>query len=242
MTAAAVGTDVLAADAAAFRALPPILEPLPALAWDLSEKAPLSPGGRAGEKIPQNRIVGSDPQEKLAVDAAVVHDAVPLEIDLFGAGRRRHSPSPTEGGDPVGQVMRFGVREIAVSETGPGQTAPHLSVSFDVGEAEDQLFRVGVETLAEGLDSCQKVFGTERIDQDEGIEAPDHPLPAEPFREGLEGRQPFFKPGDLRLQSLPLVVVQGVLQVESHAAAFHLVEALKERSGVFRPEDDGPDF
>lgn len=90
--------------------------------------------------------------------------------------------------------------------------------------------------VAEVPNLFQQVTHGELRGDDERVETPDDPFPADPFRQFTEGLHPLFHAGHVRLEALVVIVVEGELEVVVDAPLVQFVQQRQYRAGVLGPE------
>jgi len=247
--AGVVHSDVLAEDAAAGFALSAVLE-VDASGGDVAEE---SGGGEAAgvEPVDELAVVGKFAFEEAAVDAAVADDAELGEVDVLAACREGDVPA---GGMPGVADLHETVDELAAlpdgglggEDVGGGEAcglfqklAADFAVVADVDEAEDEPGGQSPQPVADVPDARQEVARGGGGCEDERVEAPDHSPWAEERGEPGKGGYAAVERGDVWLEALGGVVVEGELEVVVYAAAVELGEVGDDGLGVFAPEDDG---
>ena len=119
-----------------------------------------------------------------------------------------------------------------------GQTASDLQVHIQ--KADYQLVRIRADPAALGVQAFQQGFRRQLRGQQQRVPAPDHPLPAEPFRQAAEGFQALLQRGQARLQALGFIIVERELKVILEAVILDFRQMRQQGQGIFAPEDQQP--
>lgn len=232
--AAVIGTDVLAGDAAADRALARILGSVGGRLHSGKQGKLLS-----GRQLRlHQRILRAKAADEDIVNTFVFSDAKGAQVDAFGAGGQFQPvrPAGVQGCDAPGQLPHLVRRGRAVGRIEPAQGSCGLAVH--VHEAEDELFRVGGKFPPQPVDAFQQGIRGQAAAQDEGIVTPDEPLRADAVRQPLERLQTAAQGGQAGLQPLGLIGIEGVLEVELPPCGRDLRQMRQEGRGMLAPEDE----
>ena len=227
MSAGVVHADVLAHHAAADLALTFVLEVLGlgGRLGNVAKEVRLRQFARA--EIIDKLLVGvPNAFHEFAVDAAVVGDAVFLEVDVLGAGGERDvpalgSPSVAAFGEAFhyfGALVgrRFGTLHGVAAEKLGGfldEIVLDFAVCLHVNEAEHQFFGAAFYLVADSPNALEDFAGRDGGRQDYGVEPPDYALLAYHLAEFLESLDAEGERRDVGLKTLAFVVVHRELEV-----------------------------
>ena len=250
--AGVVHADVLGGDAAAGGALAFVLEGFGGGSEGFGEEGM---GGWVGEGagaevVEEGTVIGPEAGDEVAVDAAVVGDAVAVEVEGLGAGGEGDGPAVgvpgvAETDEALDEFLSLGGGGLGGEDVVAGEAAGladevglHLAVGGDVDEAEHEFVGVAPEAVADVPYAGEELAGREGGGEDDGVKSPDDALVAEEGGEAEEGVNACVEGRDVELETFRLVVVEGELEVVVDAPAVELGEVGDEGRGVLAPEDD----
>ena len=178
-------------------------------------------------------VAGCQARDKFRVYAAAVPNAVCRKVHLLATCRKLQVPAALaiQFRKPFGKFPHLFLTPLPIGYTEACKVVSHLAVGGNVRKGKDKAFCPVLQNVPEREYPCKKRLHGHSLCEQQGIEAPDHSIPAKLTRKLSEGLKP---EAQLRhpFKAVLLVVVQGVLYKAADSLLPQKGQIALKRAGI----------